>query len=117
MGAGDRRLPGRARPRPECVELVDNDGGGIFSFLPQKGALSDARFEQLFGTPHDVDLAGLAVVHGLPAFNVHAAEGLAPALSASRQAPGTHVVVVRTDRDANVGVHEEVHAAVAEALG
>jgi len=56
-------------------------------------------------------------VHGLTDFNVHAAEGMAPTLSASLQAPGTHVVVVRTDRDANVGVHEEVHAAVAEALG
>ena len=105
-----------ARQLDLTIVAVDNRGGGIFSFLPQRSALAGDRFEQLFGTPHDVDLAGLAVVHGLPAFTVHAAEGLAPALAASRQAPGTHVVVVRTDRDANVAVHEEVHAAVAEAL-
>jgi len=105
-----------ARELNLTIVAVDNRGGGIFSFLPQKRVLADDRFEQLFGTPHDVDLAALAIVHGLPAFTVHAAEGLAPGLDASRQAPGTHVIVVRTDLSANVAVHEEIHAAVAAAV-
>ena len=96
------------------IVVVDNRGGGIFSFLPQATALAPERFEQLFGTPHEVDLPSLAAVHGVPAFGVHVAEGLAPALRAARG--GTHVVVVRTDRQANVAVHDEVHAAVARAL-
>jgi 2-succinyl-5-enolpyruvyl-6-hydroxy-3-cyclohexene-1-carboxylate synthase len=98
------------------IVAVDNRGGGIFSFLPQAGALATERFEQLFGTPHAVDLPSLAAVHGVPAFGVPVAEGLVPALRAARGAPGTHAVVVRTDRHANVGVHDEVHAAVAAAL-
>jgi 2-succinyl-5-enolpyruvyl-6-hydroxy-3-cyclohexene-1-carboxylate synthase len=98
------------------VVVVDNRGGAIFSFLSQKELLDTERFEQLFGTPHDVDLAALAVVHGLPALQVHDAASLAPALHATRMAPGTHVVVVRTDRDANVAVHRELNAAVARAI-
>jgi 2-succinyl-5-enolpyruvyl-6-hydroxy-3-cyclohexene-1-carboxylate synthase len=94
------------------IVVVDNRGGGIFSFLPQATALSPDRFEQLFGTPHDVDLAALAGVHGVPATEVRAAADLAPALAGS----GTRVVVVRTDRAANVAVHAELNAAVAAAL-
>jgi 2-succinyl-5-enolpyruvyl-6-hydroxy-3-cyclohexene-1-carboxylate synthase len=98
------------------IVVVDNRGGGIFSFLPQAGVLSSERFEQLFGTPHEVDIPSLAAVHGVPAFNVHVAEGLVPAIRAARAAGGTYVVVARTDRHTNVAVHDEVHAAVAAAL-
>src|SRR5262249_37345460 len=62
-------LPGStARALDLTIVVVDNDGGGIFSFLPQATALSAERFEQLFGTPHGVDLTALAAVHGIPTF-------------------------------------------------
>ena len=94
------------------VVVVDNRGGGIFSFLPQATALPADRYELLFGTPHAVDLAALAAVHGIPAVTVERAAELGPALAGS----GTRLVVVRTDRAANVAVHDELHAAVAAAL-
>ena len=51
-------------PRPDLVlVVVNNDGGGIFSFLPQAG-FPDS-FERLFGTPTGIDLARLADVYGL----------------------------------------------------
>ena len=43
------------------IVVVDNDGGGIFSFLPQATALASDRFEQLFGTPLGVDVLAIAV--------------------------------------------------------
>ena len=98
------------------IVVVDNRGGGIFSFLPQASMLPRDRFEQLFGTPHDVDLPSLAAVHGVPALEVHTADALVPALHAASSASGPFAVIVRTDRQQNVRVHDEVHAAVAAAL-
>jgi 2-succinyl-5-enolpyruvyl-6-hydroxy-3-cyclohexene-1-carboxylate synthase len=94
------------------VVVVDNRGGGIFSFLPQATALPPERFELLFGTPHDVDLAALAGAHGLPVTTVTAPADLRGALAGS----GPRVVLVPTDRAANVAVHEAVHAAVAASV-
>ena len=98
------------------IVVVDNRGGGIFSFLPHAELLPPDRFELLFGTPHAVHLPSLAAVHGVPAFEVHAADALAPALRAAAAASGAFVVIVRTDREKNVAVHDEVHAAVASTL-
>jgi 2-succinyl-5-enolpyruvyl-6-hydroxy-3-cyclohexene-1-carboxylate synthase len=47
------------------IVVVDNDGGGIFSFLAQADALDHERFELLFGTPHGTDIAALAQAHHL----------------------------------------------------
>jgi 2-succinyl-5-enolpyruvyl-6-hydroxy-3-cyclohexene-1-carboxylate synthase len=94
------------------VVVIDNDGGGIFSFLPQGSAVPADRFEQIYGTPHGTDIVALARAHRLPAVYVDDAAALGAAL---RQ-PATSVVVVQTDRHANVAVHERVHAAVAAAV-
>lgn len=97
------------------VVVVDNDGGGIFSFLPQRAQLPDARFEQLFGTPHGVDLAALAAAHGVPAERVATRTGMQAALAGALTRGGARLVVVETDRSANVALHDELHAAVAAA--
>lgn len=98
------------------IVVVDNDGGGIFGFLPQATALPTARFEQLFGTPHGVRPELLAVAHGIPVVAVEDGAALAPTLDAAAVAGGVQVVVVRTDRAANVALHAEIHAAVAAAV-
>jgi 2-succinyl-5-enolpyruvyl-6-hydroxy-3-cyclohexene-1-carboxylate synthase len=94
--------------------VVDNGGGGIFSFLPQAD-LPD-HFEQLFGTPQAVDVAALATAHGLPVTEVDAADALVPALTEAVAARGVRVLRVRTDRAVNVTRHREVWAAVADSL-
>ncbi|MBI2169835.1 MAG: 2-succinyl-5-enolpyruvyl-6-hydroxy-3-cyclohexene-1-carboxylic-acid synthase [Actinobacteria bacterium] len=94
--------------------VLDNDGGGIFSFLPQ-AELPD-HFERLFGTPHGVDLVALAGVHGVPASRVETATDVIPAVEKALADGGPHVVVVPTDRDENVARHREAWAAVAHAL-
>lgn len=95
--------------------VVDNRGGGIFSFLPQRERLDSATFETLFGTPHDVDLVQLAAVHGLPAERVRTRAGLRAALAGSLTRGGPRVVVADSDRDANVALHREIADAVATA--
>ncbi|MGK2930097.1 MAG: 2-succinyl-5-enolpyruvyl-6-hydroxy-3-cyclohexene-1-carboxylic-acid synthase [Acidimicrobiales bacterium] len=91
------------------IVVMDNDGGGIFSFLPQRSSLPGDRFERLFGTPHGLDLVAVARAHGVDADEVDT-------LAALDWKPGVRVCVVRSDRDANVAVHARLHAAVATAL-
>jgi 2-succinyl-5-enolpyruvyl-6-hydroxy-3-cyclohexene-1-carboxylate synthase len=98
------------------VVVIDNDGGGIFSFLPQAGALDGELFEQLFGTPHGTDLAGLAAAFGCTARRLDRQVEVGPAVAAALAFGGAHVLLVGTDRGKNVAVHDEVHAAVADAL-
>jgi 2-succinyl-5-enolpyruvyl-6-hydroxy-3-cyclohexene-1-carboxylate synthase len=107
-------LGAAARGVDATFVVVDNGGGGIFSFLPQ--AEVPEHFETLFGTPQPVDLGALAAVHGLPVTEVTAADALAPALLAAVDGGGVQVVRVRTDRDDNVRRHREVWAAVADSL-
>ncbi len=107
LGARDRGIDA-------TFVVVDNDGGGIFSFLPQAD-LPD-HFEQLFGTPHGIDLAALASVHGIPVDEVANAADLVPAIDAAVDSVGVRVVLVRTDRATNVTRHREVWAAVAAAI-
>jgi 2-succinyl-5-enolpyruvyl-6-hydroxy-3-cyclohexene-1-carboxylate synthase len=101
-----------ARQLPLTIVVVDNDGGGIFSFLPQRAALTTERFEQLFGTPHGTDLVSLARAHGLGARTVSTTGELVQALS-DREASVVHVV---SYRDRNVEHHDALHEAVAGAL-
>ena len=98
------------------IVVVDNDGGGIFSFLPQATALPPARFEQLFGTAHGVKVEALAAVHGIPSLIVEDPGLVGRSVRSTVDSGGVWLVVVRTDRAANVAIHAELNAAVAEAL-
>jgi 2-succinyl-5-enolpyruvyl-6-hydroxy-3-cyclohexene-1-carboxylate synthase len=96
--------------------VVDNDGGGIFSFLPQAGALAEDRFERLWGTPHGLDLSAVAAGYRVPVALAESAGEVEPAVSAAVEAGGVRVVLVNTSRWANVAVHDELHEAVAAAV-
>ncbi len=92
--------------------VVDNEGGGIFSFLPQAARLDDASFEALFATPQRPRPADLLRGLGVPFVEIDSLQSL-PSIVAA-QAAG--FVVVRTGRRANVAVHEEITRAVTQAL-
>jgi len=104
-----------ARPCSLVLVVLDNHGGGIFSFLPQATSLPPDRFEQLFGTPQPVDLHALASAHGIPAVDVERAADL-PDRLAEATGPGIRMLVARTDRTANVQIHKELAEAVGGSL-
>jgi 2-succinyl-5-enolpyruvyl-6-hydroxy-3-cyclohexene-1-carboxylate synthase len=93
------------------IVVIDNGGGGIFSFLPQARSLPHDRFEQLFGTPHGTDIETLSAAHGVPATTVASVEQLVAAV----QRPGPSVTRVVTDRAENVRLHDLLNQAVASA--
>jgi 2-succinyl-5-enolpyruvyl-6-hydroxy-3-cyclohexene-1-carboxylate synthase len=99
-----------------CI-VVDNDGGGIFSFLPQARLLDAERFETLFGTPHGLDLVTLAAAYGVDdAQRLDPGEDVAAAVAEAAGKGGVRVLVVTTDRAANVTAHRSLDEAVASAV-
>lgn len=99
---------------PLQIVVINNDGGGIFSFLPQKrsGVIPDAVYERHWGTPHGHSLVTLATAFGLNARSAaHPAE-LSESLSSRRPA----LIEIYTDRADNVELHDRITAAVANAL-
>ncbi len=100
----------RYRPIDLHIVVIDNNGGGIFSFLPQASALDASRFELLFGTPHGTDLAALARAHGL---DVHP---WSTPMATPQSRPGLRVTVAHTDRAANVALHARLNASVVKAI-
>ena len=97
------------------ILLVNNDGGGIFSFLPQRSA-TPTRFDAWWGTPHGLDLAPAVALHG-GRHTVLGAGGAADVIAAALRRPGLDVLELRTDRERNVTLHQQVWAAAAAAVG
>jgi 2-succinyl-5-enolpyruvyl-6-hydroxy-3-cyclohexene-1-carboxylate synthase len=109
-------LGAAGRPRGAVLVVCDNDGGGIFSFLPQ-ARLPAELFEPLFGTPHGLDLAALAEAARLPYRQVEKAAELLPALHGALAGGGTELLLVAGDRATNLTRHRAVTEAVAVAVG
>jgi len=96
------------------ILLVNNDGGGIFSFLPQ--ASEQDQFELLFGTPHGLDFRPLAALYGARYTLAESWEALHTAVRAGQREGGLHIVEVRTERGQNVADHRAIWPAVSAAL-
>ncbi len=96
------------------IVLLNNDGGGIFHFLPVAGE-KDA-FEQHVATPHGLDFRLAAELYGcgyeLPA----TIDELEAAVARSLGSEGTTIIEVRTDRERNLALHRRVAEAVHAAL-
>ena len=104
-----------ARRALDCVIVVpNNDGGAIFSFLPQRKL---PEFEELFATPHGLELGAICRAARAGHARVEHADDLVPAVERARGAGGVHVVEVPIDRARNVELHAAVQKAVAAALG
>jgi 2-succinyl-5-enolpyruvyl-6-hydroxy-3-cyclohexene-1-carboxylate synthase len=87
--------------------VVDNRGGGIFSFLPQATALDPTRFEQLFGTPRLHNLETVAEAFGHQATTVTTLDELRAAIDKGLSSEGLTVVVATVpSREENVRLHD-----------
>jgi len=93
--------------------VPNNDGGAIFSFLEQRGL---PEFDDLFATPHGLDLSKVAAGAGARHALVDRGADLAPTVLEASRSGGVWIVEVPSDRDVNVARHLEVSCAVASAL-
>jgi len=93
------------------IVVIDNDGGGIFHFLPQAEALGGEEFEALLGTPRGVSGERAAALFDLPHRRLESLADLPAALAA-----GTGLIEVKTDRHTNVRTHRNLTERVGAAL-
>ena len=93
------------------IVLVNNDGGGIFEFLPIAGE-RDA-FEDHVATPHGLDFAHAAALYGCAHAHVRTVRELRDGLERALPGSATTILEVRTDRAENLALHRALAAAVA----
>jgi 2-succinyl-5-enolpyruvyl-6-hydroxy-3-cyclohexene-1-carboxylate synthase len=96
------------------IVLINNDGGGIFSFLPQ--AAYPEHFEQLFGTPTGLDFRPVVQMYGGQFQKVDTWEQFRKAVNRGLNTGGLHVIEVPTERPGNVKMHRQLWEAVGKAL-
>ena len=102
-------------PRPVVLVVVNNDGGGIFSFLPALAGQDDV-FERCFGTPHGYRFEHACRMFDLdyhrPGTRAEARAALGRCFATGRPA----LVEVGTDRHENLALHRRLRAAVGAAI-
>lgn len=97
------------------VVVADNNGGGIFSFLPISSA-PEIDYNRLFHTPHDLNIPDLAPLLGARLHQVKNEDDLLSALNASVGHTGIHLIHALVDAETNVKAHRSATRAVHESL-
>ncbi|HEX3616096.1 MAG TPA: 2-succinyl-5-enolpyruvyl-6-hydroxy-3-cyclohexene-1-carboxylic-acid synthase [Solirubrobacteraceae bacterium] len=96
------------------IVLINNDGGGIFNFLPVSS--QGPVFEQHIATPADLDFAHAAALYGLRHQLVASFDEFAATLMGALRGRDTTIIEVRTERDANRQLHADVELTALGAL-
>ena len=96
------------------IVLLNNDGGGIFHFLPV--ARETDAFEQHVATPHGLDFSRAASLYGCAFERVATLDAFRSAVETSIAGDGTTIIEVRTDREQNLALHRRVAEAALAAL-
>jgi 2-succinyl-5-enolpyruvyl-6-hydroxy-3-cyclohexene-1-carboxylate synthase len=96
------------------IVVCDNNGGGVFNFLPQ--AQHQDVFEELFATPLGLDFAQIARLYDLVYSPVTDRAGLEPALVDALAAQTPTLVVVKFKREDSVTGHRTCWEAASAAL-
>ncbi len=96
-------LAARRLGLPLTIVLLNNDGGGIFHFLPVAGE-TDA-FEEHVATPHGLDFAHAAALYGCGYERPQTVPNSAPPSSQSIAGGRTTIIEVRTERVENLALH------------
>lgn len=95
------------------IVLLNNDGGGIFHFLPVAGE-TDA-FEQHVATPHGLEFAAAATLYRCDYRWAQTLADLRDAVESSIAGNSTSIIEVRTDREENLALHRRVAKAAGSA--
>jgi len=104
----------RKASSPMTLVVVNNDGGGIFSFLPV--AEQEEVFEDYFGTPHGLQFEQAAAQFELPYTRVACLDDFVASYTEAVTGPVSSLIEVTTQRNLNVSEHQSIRDAVIERL-
>ena len=107
-------LAAKDHPGSATIILINNDGGGIFSFLPQ--ASRPEHFETLFGTPTGVRFRPISEMFGISFETADGWDHFRTLVQASLTRPGVRIIEVKSERKVNVDLHREVWQTVSRSL-
>jgi 2-succinyl-5-enolpyruvyl-6-hydroxy-3-cyclohexene-1-carboxylate synthase len=94
------------------IIVLNNNGGGIFSFLPQHG--HPEYFEKYFATPHGLTFEHAATLYKLEYSHITSWAEFRKMVSEHLGALGTKIIELNTDRERNVELHHRISSAVTE---
>ena len=86
------------------IILHNNDGGGIFEYLPQKGT---KYFDYLFSTSQGLDYSGVAKLYGCGYTKISSPDELVPVLAKVSEESGVHIIEIPTDREYSRQLHRK----------
>ncbi len=102
------------RDLPVTVVVLNNNGGGIFSFLPVSG--HQEFFEPYFGTPQGVTFEPAASMFGLGYESPRTVAEFAQAYRTAHTRDGSTLIEVKTDREDNFALHRQLSAEIGRHL-
>ena len=97
---------GRQVTTPLVIVVINNDGGGIFSFLPI--AAYEDVFEPFFGTPHGLSFSAAAGMFGYTYHNPTSCAEFRKMYSMAIQTKGLTLIEVNTERGQNRKLHQDI---------
>ena len=86
------------------IILHNNDGGGIFEYLPQKGT---KHFDYLFSTSQGLDYSGAAKLYGCGYTKISSPDELSSVLAKIGQETGVHIIEIPTNREYSRELHKK----------
>ena len=86
------------------IILHNNDGGGIFEYLPQKGT---KHFDYLFSTSQGLDYSGAAKLYGCGHTKISSPDELSHVLAKVSTESGVHIIEIPTDREYSRQLHRK----------
>ena len=86
------------------IILHNNDGGGIFEYLPQKGT---KHFDYLFSTSQGLDYSGAAKLYGCGYTKISSPDELSSVLANISQETGVHIIEIPTNREYSRELHKK----------
>ena len=86
------------------IILHNNDGGGIFEYLPQKGT---KHFDYLFSTSQGLDYSGAAKLYGCGYTKISSPDELSSVLANVSQETGVHIIEILTNREYSRELHKK----------